>query len=73
MTAGAISRELWCTNYEFFSVDNIPPWFSISIYHLGMNNRPVGGHSSQTLSHPIDVIDKSVNSDAVQGNNRCLH
>jgi hypothetical protein len=26
------------------------------IYHLEMNNRPVGGRSSETKSRPIDVI-----------------
>jgi hypothetical protein len=29
-----------------FPVNVIPPWFSILIYH--MNNRPVGGRSSET-------------------------
>jgi hypothetical protein len=26
------------------------------IYHMLMNNRPVGGRSSETQSHPIDTI-----------------
>jgi hypothetical protein len=34
----------------------IPPWFSMLIYDLGMNNRPVDGSSSETYSHPIDMI-----------------
>jgi hypothetical protein len=33
---------------RFSPVNIIPPWFSILIYHLGMNNRPVDGHSSET-------------------------
>jgi hypothetical protein len=33
----------------------IPPWPFILIYHLGMNNRPVGGRSSETQSRPIDM------------------
>jgi hypothetical protein len=35
---------------SFFSVNKIPPWLSIHIYHL-----QDGGRSSETLSHPIDV------------------
>jgi hypothetical protein len=42
-----IARELSWTN-QFSSVDIIPPWFSNLIYHLGMNNRPGGGRSSET-------------------------
>jgi hypothetical protein len=33
----------------------ISPWFSMLAYHLGINNRPVGGHSSETSSHPINM------------------
>jgi hypothetical protein len=40
---------------EFYPVDIILPW-SMLTYHRGMNNRPVGGRSSETLSHPIDMI-----------------
>jgi hypothetical protein len=29
-------------------VNIIPPWLPIFIYHLGMNNRAVGGSSSET-------------------------
>jgi hypothetical protein len=32
--AGRIVRELWM-NQKFFSVDVIPPWFSMPIYHPG--------------------------------------
>jgi hypothetical protein len=35
MTAGRIARELWWKNQESSSVDNIPSWFSMPIYHLG--------------------------------------
>jgi hypothetical protein len=31
----------------------IPPWLSILIF-LGMNKRPMSGHSSATQSHHID-------------------
>jgi hypothetical protein len=36
-------------------VSIIPPWALILIYHPGMSNRPVGGRSSETWSHPIDM------------------
>jgi hypothetical protein len=39
-----------------FPVDIMPLWISMLIYHLGMNNRLVGGRSSETWSHPIDMI-----------------
>jgi quinol-cytochrome oxidoreductase complex cytochrome b subunit len=29
-------------------VDIVPPWFSMFMYHLGMNNWPVVGRSSET-------------------------
>jgi hypothetical protein len=48
MTAGMIARELWWMNQEFSPADIIPLWFSMLIYPWGMNNRPVGGHSSET-------------------------
>jgi hypothetical protein len=38
-----------------FLVDIIPPWFPMFIYHLEVN-MPVGGRSSETWSHPIDMI-----------------
>jgi hypothetical protein len=34
----------------------VPPWFFMLIYFLGMNNRTVGGRSSETKSHPINMI-----------------
>jgi hypothetical protein len=44
-TAGSIAKELWWTNKEFSSaIIIIPPWLSL----CGMNNRPVGGCSSET-------------------------
>jgi hypothetical protein len=48
VTAGRIAREFWWKRQEFFSIDIIPSWFSRLIYHLVMNRRPVGGHSSET-------------------------
>jgi hypothetical protein len=33
-SAGKIDRELWWTNQEFFSVDGIPPMFSMSMHYL---------------------------------------
>jgi hypothetical protein len=35
MTAGRVARDFWWTNQEFSSVDIIPSWFSMLIYHLG--------------------------------------
>jgi hypothetical protein len=29
-----IARDLWCTNQKFSSVDIIPSWFFMFIYHL---------------------------------------
>jgi ABC-type sugar transport system permease subunit len=43
-------RVLW-----FFPVSVIPSCLSMLIYHLGMNNRPDAGRSSETQSHPIDT------------------
>jgi hypothetical protein len=34
-SACRIFKELWWINQEFSSVDIIPPWFSMLIYHLG--------------------------------------
>jgi hypothetical protein len=40
----------------FFSrVYIIPPWFSFSYITLGMNNRSVGGRTSEISSRPIDT------------------
>jgi hypothetical protein len=54
--AARIARELWWMNQEFSPVSIIPPWFSAHIYHLGVNNKPVGGCSSEMYSHTIDMI-----------------
>jgi hypothetical protein len=35
MTAGRIARELWWLNQDFSTVDVIPPWFFMFMYHLG--------------------------------------
>jgi hypothetical protein len=40
----------------FSSVTTISPWFSMLLYHLGITNRLIGGCSSETKSHPIDMI-----------------
>jgi hypothetical protein len=44
-----------------FPVHIIPPLLSILIYHLGMNNRSVGGRSSETSAHPIDMNNNNNN------------
>jgi hypothetical protein len=36
-------------------VDLIPPWLSMPYITWGMNNMPVGGHSSETYFHPIGM------------------
>jgi hypothetical protein len=41
-------------------VNVIPPWLSMVIYHLGMNNRPVGGWGSKTSYHSIDMNNNNV-------------
>jgi hypothetical protein len=33
-------------------VNIIPPWFSVLVYHMGMNNMPVGGNSPDSLIPP---------------------
>jgi hypothetical protein len=43
---------------RFSSVNIIPTGLHTHIFHLGMNNRPVGGHSSETYSYPIDMNNK---------------
>jgi hypothetical protein len=40
---------------RFPPVSIIPRWLSILVYNLGMNNEPVRGRSSETLSHSIDM------------------
>jgi hypothetical protein len=55
--------NLWWTKWHwhrFISEFIIPPWLSIAMYHMGMNNSPVGGRSSETYSHHIDVNDDRV-------------
>jgi hypothetical protein len=47
-SAGRIARDLCCANQEISPVDIIPPWFSMLIYHMGVNNRPFCGRSSET-------------------------
>jgi hypothetical protein len=56
--------EIWGQNYtgtgypsssSVSPVNNIPPWLSMLVYHLGDKNRPFGGHSSETYSHSIDM------------------
>jgi hypothetical protein len=54
MTSGRIAREIWWTN-QFSPVQIIPPRFFISYTTFWMNNRHVGGRSSET-PHPIDMI-----------------
>jgi hypothetical protein len=34
MTAGRTATEFWWTNQEFPSVNVIPPWFFLLLYHL---------------------------------------
>jgi hypothetical protein len=34
-SAGRIARELWWMNQEFSSVNFMPPWFSMLMYHPG--------------------------------------
>jgi hypothetical protein len=49
-SAGRLGTTLWWTSQEFSSVHNIT-MFTMLMYHLGggeVNNRPVGGRSSQT-------------------------
>jgi hypothetical protein len=42
-------------SFSLFPVIIIPPWLFVLIFHWGMNSRPVGGHGSETYSHPIDM------------------
>jgi hypothetical protein len=58
-SAGMIAREIWIRMPKYrlpessgrqirsFLVDIIPPLFSMLTYHLGINNRPVGGCNSE--------------------------
>jgi hypothetical protein len=45
---------------RFFHVSMIPPWLSILMNHLGMINRSVSGHSSETCSHRIHMNSNEV-------------
>jgi nitrate reductase gamma subunit len=36
-------------------VNSIPPWLFVLIYHLGMNNRLVGGRSSETWTTTTEI------------------
>jgi hypothetical protein len=46
---------------RFSPVNIIPPSLSVLVYRLGMNNRPIGGRSSETSSHPIDMNNNNNN------------
>jgi hypothetical protein len=48
-TGTCFLQVLW-----FSSVNTIPSWFHIHLYHLG-DDRPVSGRSSETFSHPVDM------------------
>jgi hypothetical protein len=43
-------------NQVFSPVDIIPPWFPCSFIAWGLNIRHVGDRSSETYSHPIDMM-----------------
>jgi hypothetical protein len=48
ITAGRIAREFWWTTQAFSSVNVIiVSWFSMLIYHVGIDNRAVAAHSSE--------------------------
>jgi hypothetical protein len=72
-SADRVATELLRTNQEFSSIDIILPWFSMFIYNLGMNSRFVGGRSSETLYHPIDMTsqptNQSINQSSAAGSN----
>jgi hypothetical protein len=46
--------------FGFSPVNIIPPWLSILISCGGMNNSPIGGHSSPTDSHRINMNNLTV-------------
>jgi hypothetical protein len=56
MTAGMIARVLWWTNQEFPSVDIIPPWFSVLMFHLGGGGWTIGRLVAAVQRHSIDMI-----------------
>jgi hypothetical protein len=41
---------------QVFPSRHHPLWFSMLIYHLGMNNTPVDGYMSKMSSQTIDII-----------------
>jgi hypothetical protein len=45
---------------RFYPVSIIPPWLSIPVYNLGMNNKNTGGCSLETLFHSI-IMSRSNN------------
>jgi hypothetical protein len=53
VTAGTLSCELWWTNQEFSLSVAFRHGSSSSDITWGMNNRPVGGRSSEIQFHPI--------------------
>jgi hypothetical protein len=55
-SAGRIGIELWWMNQEFSLLITFFHGSPCSYIIWGMNNRPVGSHSSETQSHPIDII-----------------
>jgi hypothetical protein len=56
MTAGIIASGLWWTNHEFLCPYHSTMVLRVRILPPGMNGKPVGGCSSETHSHPIDMI-----------------
>jgi hypothetical protein len=47
--------QIFLKVFLFSPVNIIPPWLSTLIYNLGMNNTSVGGRSSETYSHAIEM------------------
>jgi hypothetical protein len=50
-----IARELWWTNQDFPPAVSFHYRSPCACITWGMNNRPVGGRSSETWFHPIDI------------------
>jgi hypothetical protein len=55
-SADRITTELWWTNQDFSRVDIIHHDSPCSYVTWVINKRPVGGRSSETYSHPIDIM-----------------
>jgi hypothetical protein len=55
-----------------FPVDIIPPWFSMLIHHLGINKRPVGGRSSETVSPQLRDDDDDNHHHSIRWTRRVL-